>query len=83
MKVAVCSIGRLENRYIKEFVEYYKKLGVDKIFLYDNNYDGEEYFESVIGDYLDKGFVEVIDFRNKDYCQLEAYQDCYHHIPSN
>ena len=77
MKVAVCSIGRLENRYIKEFVEYYKKLGVDKIFLYDNNYDGEEYFETVIGDYVGKGFVEVIDFRNKDYCQLEAYQDCY------
>lgn len=77
MKVAVCSIGRLENRYIKEFVEYYKKLGIDKIFLYDNNHDGEEHFEDVIGDYVDKGFVEITNFRNKEVCQLESYQDCY------
>ena len=77
MKVALCCIGRLENRYIKEYVEYYKKLGVDKIFIYDNNHDGEEHFEDVIGEYVDNGFVEIIDFRNKEAKQLEAYQDCY------
>ncbi len=77
MKVAVCCIGRLENRYIKEYVEYYKNLGIDNIFLYDNNYDGEEVFEDVISDYIEDGFVNVINFRNKSHCQLEAYQDCY------
>ena len=39
MKVALCCIGRLENRYIKEYVDFYLGIGVDKIFLYDNNYD--------------------------------------------
>lgn len=77
MKVALCCIGRMENLYIKEYVEYYKNLGIDKIFLYDNNHDGEEYFEDVIGDYINDGFVDITDFRNKTVCQLEAYQDCY------
>lgn len=77
MKVALCCIGRLENRYIKEYVEYYLGIGVDKIFIYDNNRDGEEHFEDVIGDYVESGFVEIIDYRDKTVCQLEAYQDCY------
>lgn len=77
MKVALCCIGRLENRYIREYVGFYLGIGVDKIFLYDNNYDGEEYFEDVIGDYVSQGSVEVINYRNKERCQVTAYQDCY------
>lgn len=37
MKVAICVIARLENNYLREWVEYYLKLGVDTIFLGDNN----------------------------------------------
>lgn len=76
-KIAVCCIGRMENRYIEEYVEYYNNIGVDKIFLYDNNYDGEERFEDVIGNYINNGFVELIDYRNQSKCQLKVYQDCY------
>jgi glycosyltransferase involved in cell wall biosynthesis len=76
-KIAMCSIGRMENRYVVEFVEFYHKLGVEKFFIYDNNYDGEEHFEEVLQPYIDDGIVEIIDFRNKSVCQLEAYQDCY------
>lgn len=77
MKIGLCCIGRLENRYIKEFVQFYINLGVDKIFIYDNNYDGEEYFEDELKFFISNGFVKIIDFRNKQKCQLEAYQDCY------
>jgi hypothetical protein len=35
-KTAVCAMGRMENRYAIEFVKHYKKLGFDKIFIYDN-----------------------------------------------
>ena len=73
MKVALCAIGRLENNYIREWVEHYKMLGFNHIFLYDNNYDGEEHFEDVIGDYIDSGFVDVINYRNKQVCQIKAY----------
>ena len=78
MKVALCAIGRLENNYIREWLEHYKMLGFNHIFLYDNNYDGEEHFEDVIGDYIDSGFVDVINYRNKQVCQIKAYDECYH-----
>jgi hypothetical protein len=77
MNVAVCCVGRSENRYIREYVEHYKRIGVDKIFIYDNNFDGEEYFEDVINDHIESGFIDVIDYRNRTLCQLMAYQDCY------
>ena len=77
MKVALCVIGRLENQYAVEYVEWYKKIGFDKIFIYDNNHDGEEHFEDVLQKYVDDNFVEVIDFRNKETAQLIAYNDCY------
>lgn len=77
MKVGLCVIGRFENIYAVEYVEWYKKLGFDKIFIYDNNRDGEEYFEDVLQSFIDDGFVEITDFRNKGICQLEAYTDCY------
>ena len=77
MSIAICTIGRFENLYIREFVEYYKNLGIAKIFINDNNYDGEEYFQDVINDYIISGFVDIIDYRNKKVCQLESYQNCY------
>ena len=77
MKVALCCIGRLENQYAVEYVEYYKSIGFDKIFIYDNNHDGEEHFEDVLQTYIDDGFVNVIDYRNKEAAQLSAYNDCY------
>lgn len=74
-KVAVCAIGRLENRYAVEWVEHYKRLGVDKIFIYDNNRpeDGEV-FADVLQPYIDNGLVEVTPW---DGLQKQAYEDCY------
>lgn len=77
MKTLLCCIGRKENQYIREYVEYYKNLGFTNICLFDNNYDGEEHFEDVIGDYIDSGFVIIKDYRNKSVCQLNAYAECY------
>ena len=77
IKTLLCCIGRQENQYIREYVEYYKNLGITNICLYDNNYDGEEHFEDVIGDYIDSGFVILKNYRNRTTCQLQAYQECY------
>ena len=77
-KVCLCTIGKNENKYIREFVEYYKKYGVDKIFLYDNNDLNGEHFEEVISDYINNGFVELIDYRNiLSDSQISSYNDCY------
>ena len=76
-EIALCCIGRRENRYAREFVSYYKSIGFDKIFICDNNHDGEEHFEDVLGDYIESGFVEVLDYRNKGGYQGHAYTDVY------
>lgn len=74
-KVAVCAIGRLENKYAVEWVEHYNSLGVDKIFIYDNNRpeDGEV-FADVLQPYIDNGLVEVTPW---DGLQKQAYEDYY------
>ena len=76
-KVCICVIGKEENRYIKEYVEHYKKLGVDKIFLYDNNEKNGERFESVLSQYINEGFVSIINYRGKFATQLIMYEKCY------
>ena len=77
MKTLLCCIGRNENRYVREYVKYYKDLGFTNICLYDNNRDGEEHFEEAIGDYISDGFVMLQDYRNRTACQRQAYADCY------
>jgi hypothetical protein len=75
--VAVCVIGKKENKYAKDFVSHYKSLGVTKIYLYDNNPTDGELFDEVIGSDIKSGLVEVIDWRGKDFVQMKAYEDCY------
>ena len=45
MSIYLCAIGRRENLYAREFVEHYKKLGFDGIYILDNNHDGEGHFQ--------------------------------------
>ena len=74
-KVAVCAIGRLENRYAVEWVEHYNALGVDKIFIYDNNrVEDGELFQDVLQPYIEAGFVEITYFEG---LQRDAYEKCY------
>lgn len=76
---AICCIGRLENDYIREFVEYHKNLGIKQIFLYDTNNDLEENFIDVIGDYIKSNYVVIIKWTYSLYGPqkevLEAYND--------
>jgi len=88
LKVALCAIGKDENLYVREWVKYYKDLGLKKIILYDNNELEGEKFDEVINDYIESEFVEVIDRRgivrsiNTDEhgmtLQGLVYRDCYY-----
>ena len=76
-KVCVCTLGKDENRYIREFVQHYENYGVDKIFLYDNNdVDGEK-FDEILKDFIQKGFVEVMNWRGKFQALMQIMNDCY------
>lgn len=76
-KVLLCCIGKMENNYIREFVEHNKSIGFDNIVLYDNNDIDGEHFEDVIGDYIDSEYVILKDWRGKELAQIPSYTDCY------
>ena len=65
LKFAICAIGKLENLIARDFVLYHLELGVDKIYIYDNNEIDGEKFEDVLQDLIDEKFVEIIDMRGK------------------
>lgn len=72
------AIGRLENKYAKEFVKHHLALGFDGIVIYDNNHKGEEHFEKVLKDEINNGQVVIIDWRGREHQQNSAYRDAYY-----
>ena len=63
MNIALVCIAKNEDHYIKEWCEYNKKLGFDKIFIYENNW------RSGIIDPI----VETISFDEKSQQQQKSY----------
>ena len=80
-KVCLCAIAKWENLYLKFYIEHYRHLGYDHIYLYDNNNIDDEKVEDLIKKYINNGFVTLIDYRGyrgkKNNPQMEAYYDCY------
>lgn len=77
MRVAVCCIVKMENKYIREWVEHYKSIGCDNVILYDNNESDGEHLEEVIGDYIENRFIIMHNCRGKKQYQCVAYMDCF------
>lgn len=77
MRVSVCCIVKMENKYIREWVEHYKSINCDNVILYDNNDIDGEHLEEVIGDYIDNGFVIIENCRGKQQYQCNAYLNCF------
>ena len=79
--ICLCVIGKGENLYAKEYINHYKNLGYNHIFIYDNNDIIGERFSDILQSEIKNGFVSIIDFigykRNTDSTQVEAYYDCY------
>ena len=78
IKVCLCVIGKKENKYIKEFINHYKLLGYDHIYIYDNNNIDDERMDQIINN---SNFITIIDYRNNKSknlnWQYKAYYDCY------
>lgn len=83
MRTLLCGIAKLENNYIREWVEYHKKLGFTNIVLYDNNDPDGEHFEEVIGDYIKSGYVILKNWRGRELAQIPSYNDCYNTYKKN
>ena len=87
LKVCLCTIGKKENLYASEFVEHYKKIGYDKIFIYDYNDIGDERFEDVLNNQISNNFVKIINYRGyrgkRQSPQSDAFIDCYEKNKNN
>ena len=71
------AMGKGENRYAREVLEYYKKLGVDKFIFADNNDKNSEKFSDIFQKEISDGLIEIIDIRGKIKNQMELYADLY------
>ena len=76
-KIMLCSIGKEENLYAKEFVEYYLTLGFDKIIILDNNDLNGERFDNVLKPFITNKKVEIKDLRGLKQIQLPSFNYCY------
>ena len=48
MRIALVAIAKDEDKYLREWIDYYKKIGFDQIYLYQNNYRSEIDDESML-----------------------------------
>lgn len=71
---SVCCIFKDEAQYLAEWIEYNRILGVDHIYMYNNN--SSDNYSDFLNRYIKEGFVSVSEWP-KNYAQMEAYEDCY------
>lgn len=72
--LAVCAIAKNEGPYFQEWIEWHRKQGVEKFYIYDN--ESTDTTRQVLAPYVESGLV--------DYCywpgerqQLAAYDNCF------
>ena len=80
LKIALCTMAKKENLYIKEFVDYYIKLGFDHIYIYDNNPPNTEKISDIINESYNT-YVTIYESISLNLTnQSLAFTNCYHNI---
>lgn len=78
--ISICGCFQNEARYLKEWIEYHRLIGVEHFYLYNN--DSEDNYKEVLEPYIKKGIVDLTEWPslNKDDNfmphLLVAYNDC-------
>ena len=78
----IFSMARLENLYIKEFIDYYKKLEIDKFYILEDNLENTEKVSDVLQDDIDNGYIEIIDNKDKNFNQINYFKYAYNKYKS-
>ena len=71
--LAVCAIAKNEGAYFEEWIEWHRKLGVEKFYIYDN--DSSDNTKEILAPYVESGIVEYTFWTGKKQ-QLSTYDDC-------
>ncbi len=72
--LTVCAIAKNEGPYFKEWIEWHRKQGVEKFYIYDN--ESNDGTKDVLRPYIESGLVDYVYFPGKRR-QLAAYDDCF------
>jgi hypothetical protein len=75
--LCLCTMGKQENLYAREFIEYYLSIGVEKFIFADNNLPNTEKLSDVLKDYMDKNIVDIIDIIGSMDFESIVYQRMY------
>lgn len=79
-KISAAAIFKNEGRFLREWIEYHRLIGVEHFYLYNNG--SSDHFMQVLAPYITVGIVELIDW-SKTYAttpewtkiQCDAYKD--------
>lgn len=66
-----------ENRYVREVIDYYLKLGVEKFILTDNSDPNTEKLSDVLQDYIKYNIVDILDYIGKPIAQSKCFEITY------
>jgi hypothetical protein len=74
-QISVCAIFRDDARFLKEWIEFHRLVGIEHFWLF-NNLSQDDYME-VLRPYIEEGTVELIDwpYESKDQRQWEHIQN--------
>jgi hypothetical protein len=72
-EVGVCCIVKDEDRYLEEWINYHKQIGITYFYFYDNG--STIPVEDTVRAHVASGLVQVINYPGKGV-QLQAYQHC-------
>lgn len=71
---SITAIFKDEAKYLNEWLEYHRILGVDHIYLY-NNFSTDDYM-IVLQSFIDDDFITLTEWPY-EMSQILAYEDCY------
>ena len=78
--LSVVMVVKDEAKYLKEIIEFYKTIGIDRIYLYDN--DSTDNIIDTINEYRDSGFVDYIKCPGRGI-QSRAYRHAIRRTKNN
>lgn len=78
-ELSMCAIFQDEARYLTEWIEYHRMLGVTHFYLYNNN--SHDNYRDILKPYIKKNIVDLIDWPSPETSdwtpyQIAAYNDC-------
>lgn len=71
------AMGKGENKYAREIVEYHKNIGIDKFIFADNNDKNSEKFSDLFQKEISEGLIDIIDIRGILKNQMDLYAEMY------